>query len=80
VIIPEEISFQSYTYKSKRDFVTNLDIAGMIRYHDQLTVLEPHPDAETWDHSFLSPTFEEPLRRQIKNYIKKYGGKNEVNF
>lgn len=40
----------------------------------ELHVLAPYPDADVWDHSFLSPTFKDILERQIKNYIESYGG------
>ncbi|MBM3197916.1 MAG: hypothetical protein FJZ58_01500 [Chlamydiae bacterium] len=73
VIIPRELCYRSNNI-SRRDFVTHLDILGKIRYGNQLQVLEPHPDASFWDHSFLSPTFEETLRDTILNHIKNYGG------
>ena len=73
-IIPRKLCFQSYNYMSKRDFVTHFDIVGKMRYRDELIVLEPHPDANFFDHDFLSPTFAEPIKRHTKDYIKKYGG------
>jgi hypothetical protein len=45
-----------------------------MRYRDELTILEPHSDANFFDHDFLSPTFADTIERHIKNYIKKYGG------
>jgi len=59
---------------SRRDFVTHFDIVGKMRHRDELIVLEPHPDANFFDHDFLSPTFAEPIKHHIKDYIKKYGG------
>ena len=65
-IIPKRLCFQPYNYISRRDFVTDLDIVGKLKYGDELTILEPHPDANFFDHDFLSPTFAETIKRQIK--------------
>jgi hypothetical protein len=74
-IIPEELCFRSYNYMSRRDIVTRLDVIGKIKYGNQLQVLEPHPNANFWDHEFLSPTFAQKIRRHINDYIENYGGK-----
>jgi len=73
-IIPEELCFKSYNYISRRDFVTHLDVIGKMKYGNQLQILEPHPDANFWDHEFLSPTFAQPIQYHITNYLKDYGG------
>jgi RHS repeat-associated protein len=75
VIIPKDLCFNSYNYISRRDFVTHLDVAGKKKYGHEVIVLEPHPDAEWHDHGFLSPTFRDPLERQVLEYIENYGGK-----
>jgi RHS repeat-associated protein len=74
-IIPEELCFRSYNYMSRRDIVTRLDVIGKIKYGNQLQVLEPHPNANFWDHEFLSPTFAPKIRRHINDYIENYEGK-----
>ena len=74
-IIPEELCFRSHNYMSRRDFVTHLDIIGKIKYGNQVQILEPHPDANFWDHPFLSPTFKDPIEGHITDYIKNGGSK-----
>lgn len=74
-IIPEELCFQSHNYISRNDIVTHLDIIGKLRYGSQLQILEPHPDANLWDHDFLSPTFADQKECVIFNYIQNYGSK-----
>ena len=73
-IIPKRLCFESYNYISRRDFVTHLDIIGKLKYGSELQILESHPDANFWDHEFLSPTFAKPIQRHITNYLKDYGG------
>jgi len=80
VIIPEELCFRSYNYISGRDIVTHLDIIGKSKYGDQLRILEPDPEADFWDHDFLSPTFKKPIKDHIQDYIESGGGKNESYF
>jgi hypothetical protein len=75
VIIPKKLCFQSYNYISRRDFVTHLDLIGKLKYGSQLQVLEPHPDANFWDHELLSPTFAPIIKDHIIDYIKNYGSK-----
>ena len=75
VIIPRKLCYSSDNYISRRDFVTHLDVFGEMRYGSEVHILEPHPNANFWDHDFLSPTFEEPLKRHIRNYIDDYGEK-----
>jgi RHS repeat-associated protein len=75
VIIPRKLCFQADNYVSRRDFVTHLDIMGKLKYGNQLHVLEPHPDANFWDHEFLSPTFEASIKLHITDYINNGGNK-----
>ena len=73
-IIPKRLCFESYNYISRRDIVTHLDVMGKMKYGRELQILEPHPDANFWDHEFLSPTFAKPIQRHITNYLGNYGG------
>jgi RHS repeat-associated protein len=73
-IIPKRLCFESYNYISRRDIVTHLDVVGKMKYGNQLQVLEPHPNANFWDHEFLSPTFAQSIQYHITNYLKDYGG------
>jgi len=75
VIIPRKLCFESYNYVSRNDFVTYLDLMGQLNHGDELTVLDPHPSANLWDHGISSPTFEAPLQLRINEYLKNYGGK-----
>ncbi len=72
-IVPDELCYRSYNYVSSRDIVPYLDVIGQLRYGDQLTVLDAHPDAPFWDHGFLSPTFEGVLIEHITDHCKGYG-------
>lgn len=45
----------------------------------QLILLEPHPDARDFDHSFQSPTFQEPIKNILLNHIEKDGIYEEVS-
>lgn len=74
VIIPKSLCFQSDNYMSRRDFVTHLDIIGRLKHGNELHILEPHPKAKYWDHSFASPTFHQTINRHLKEYIEDYGG------
>ena len=66
--------FESYNYKSSRDFVTHLDPVALL-YHKQLRIVKAHSNAGWWDHDFLSLTFDHVLKYRISNYIEKYGAK-----
>jgi hypothetical protein len=44
------------------------------RYRNQLQILEPHLNANFWDHEFLSPTFAQSIQYHITNYLKDCGG------
>ncbi len=69
VIIPNKLCHSSKNYASLGDFVTQLDIKGR-SYSEELIKLEPHPDAEDWDHNFASPTYQDILQDEIKHYLE----------
>jgi len=71
VIIPQELCFDSFNYMSKRDFITYLDREGIKKYRDELIILQPHSDAQIYDHNFDSPTFTETIKHQIKAFRKQ---------
>lgn len=56
-----------------RDFVPRWDSAGAIREKDTIVNLTSHQDAPTFDHDFMSPTYQKELRKHIANYIKTEG-------
>ncbi|MCB1082249.1 MAG: DUF687 family protein, partial [Chlamydiia bacterium] len=70
VIIPKSLCFDSFNYVSRRDFVTHLDINGKIMYGKELHILEPHVEANRFDHSSLSPTFKEIEKYHIDEYLE----------
>ena len=41
-----------------------------LEYFDELEFLSPAQGADWFDHTFSSPTFEEPSRTAIQNYLK----------
>ncbi|MEX0962285.1 MAG: RHS repeat-associated core domain-containing protein [Simkaniaceae bacterium] len=63
----------SVNYMSRCDFVTHFDIVGKMRHRDELTILDPHPDASFFDHDFLSPTFAPVIQYHINKYFENYG-------
>ena len=73
-LIPKHMCFNSYNYKSTRDFVTHLDPVALL-FHKQLIVVKAHPNAGFLDHDFLSITFCHILKGHIHGYNKKHGGK-----
>ena len=75
-IIPKHLCFDSFNFASKRDFVTRTDIQGNILYRDQIKYLDPHPDAQLFDHAFTSPTFHNVIEKVINQYIAEYGSEN----
>lgn len=72
-IIPQELCLKSYNYMSKRDLVTCLDVEGMIKYRNELIMLDPHPEAPSVDHGFLSPTFTPLIRRHFEDSKEQFG-------
>ncbi|MBN1216111.1 MAG: RHS repeat-associated core domain-containing protein [Candidatus Lokiarchaeota archaeon] len=57
-------------YGSGRDAVYELDLIGRIKCRKNVNLLRSHPNAPIFDHTFVSPTFEKPIRYQINEYIK----------
>jgi len=72
-VIPKKLCFEAYNYASKRDVIPHLDAIGKIRYGDQLILLDPHPEAEHFDHAFDSPTFQDIILCHLTNYLKEIG-------
>lgn len=68
-IIPKDLCCYSTNYSSLGDFVSLLDIEGYELYSEELILLEPHPNAPSWDHDFDSPTFQPILQAYIANYL-----------
>lgn len=59
---------------SKWDFVPYLDFIGRMKNRDTIVMLDPHPEASWWDHSFDSPTYVK-MRKERHEYIKQtFGG------
>lgn len=56
-----------------RDIVPRIDSDGANRELDSVVNLTSHPDASTFDHEFMSPTYQGELRKHIRNYIKTNG-------
>ena len=54
------------------DFVTHLDVPGKIKYKDELIILQPHSEANFWDHPFLSPTFSKTIKNHVKLYLQEH--------
>ncbi len=74
-IIPTNLCYQSENFMSKRDIVPRLDLFGQVRYRGQLIILEPHDDADSFDHSIMSPTFRPIIRSRIASHIENNRGK-----
>ncbi len=88
-VVPKNLCFDSFNYASKRDpivygeaaFHYDADAPYEERMAEpsrqalqELILLEPHPDAPLFDHSFDSPTFKRTIDQRIEEYIDKYGG------
>jgi hypothetical protein len=85
-IITDDLCFKSFNYASKgRDpipFVEASLSAGLSEDYElrdknqaalkQLILLEPHPDAPSFDHEFQSPTFKEIIEKHLKEFVKEY--------
>lgn len=52
---------------SNGDFVYLTDPRGYLRCRNTIQLLEPHPDASWFDHSFESPTYQTPMQAELKN-------------
>gem|GEM_PF-2115614 len=53
-----------------RDFVPHFDIVGAWMARDTIMNLPSAPGTPWHDHSFLSPTYDEEIRKNISNYMK----------
>ncbi|MEL7432290.1 MAG: RHS repeat-associated core domain-containing protein, partial [Chlamydiota bacterium] len=69
-IIPDYLCKKSFNYTSTRDFVSYLDIYGMLEYGNELQVLKAHENAPTFDHALSSPTFQECLTEIINGQVE----------
>ncbi len=49
------------------------DSAGAKREKDSIITLDSHPEAASFDHEFMSPTYQERLQHHIRRYIKSQG-------
>ena len=87
-VVPKNLCFDSFNYASKRDPIPygeagfRYDAEASYEEREaepsrlalkELIILEPHPDAPWFDHSFDSPTFEPIISRHTKLYIDEYG-------
>ena len=52
---------------STRDAVYLTDPFGYIQCRDTIQLLEPHPDANLFDHNFDSPTYRMTMQAEVKN-------------
>ena len=57
-----------------RDPIPRIDKAGAERSKESIVDLDSRPEAHLFDHSFMSPTYEDVLMRHIRNYMKRQGG------
>lgn len=58
-----------------RDLIPWFNLRGRWQNRDTITVLPSHPDADWHDHSILSPTFDQPIRNEIDDYLRMKGKK-----
>lgn len=56
-----------------RDFVPRFDRTAAKREKDSVVTLDSHPGASSFDHEFMSPTYQERLQHHIRRYIKSQG-------
>ncbi len=61
-------------FESKNDFVPGIDkmLGGAIG-SAPIVMLEPHPEASFWDHSFDSPTFIEAVKSHVSEFFNSCG-------
>lgn len=80
-IVPNGLCFESYNYASRRDLIHYGEILADLvlapqkikadfEAYKELILLDPPPEADLFDHAFLSPTFEVVIARHIDNYLK----------
>ena len=73
-VIPQKLCYKSSNYISGgHDFVPYLGITSWF-YLNELIHLKKHEDAPWFDHSFLSPTFDQELKDGIHEFINEHGG------
>ena len=58
-----------YRVRKGRDFIPYLDSKGAERSKASIITIESDPKAPFHDHSFMSPTYVEPLRQNIQNFL-----------
>ncbi len=73
--IYQETCSQVIHYRAEwwRDIFPRLDRAGARREKDTIVTLRSHQDAPYFDHTFMSPTYQESLQHHIRRYIKSQG-------
>lgn len=59
---------------SLSDPVTYIDYMGRIRCHDTIIELQRHEDAFFFDHTIISPTFADPIRKAVDIYFSHITG------
>ena len=74
-IVTKDICYKANDYTSERDFVSYLDVFGIIRHPNSLQRLDPKPGASFHDHGFLSPTFDKVKEQHINEHMKNIRGK-----
>lgn len=87
-IVPKKMCYDSFNYASKRDIVhlgrmshsfffkgglVSKSFWNAVEEHKELILLDPHPDAPLFDHSWQSPTFIQKIREQAEVYIERDG-------
>ncbi len=60
---------------SLRDFVPRFDSEGAKRSKETIVNVKSHPDADRFDHSFISPTYRSELYLRLNNFIESGGRK-----
>ena len=93
-IVPKKLCFNSLNFASKRDFVHCGKIAHSfffkgalakssreaVAQHKELILLDPHPNAPLFDHSWQSPTFIKKIREIAEEYIGCNGEYSEKKY
>lgn len=75
--IPKELcqSVIHYEAAGHRDPIPRLNMKGRNRCQDTIQVLKSHPNADTFDHAFNSPTYEKKILEEIQRYLTMIGHK-----
>ncbi|MCH9628216.1 MAG: hypothetical protein S4CHLAM2_18720 [Chlamydiales bacterium] len=58
-----------------RDFVPRFDTDGAKRSQETIVDVRSHPDADTFDHALISPTYRSELYLRLNNFIESGGRK-----